>query len=101
MSGSKRIDYQGKTYLVRFISAGFGSSDYAIVQTGGGHAEIRVRIFDNRTMDGWWRMTEYEAESILREYFRLERDEYLEFCREHRMNPNDAGDNWESLYRIV
>lgn len=101
MSTQQRFELNGKTYIVHFIAGGLGSSDYAMVQCGGGHNEIRVRVYDDRTLDGWWRMTEYDAPSILAEYFRLEKDEYLHFCSIRGLEPDDAGMDWERLYRIA
>ena len=97
---TRRFNLEGKPYQVRFIAAGLGSADYAIVQCGGGHNEIRVRVYDDRTMDGWWRLTEYEAPAILREYFRLERRDYLQWCELKGMDPNDAGPGWERIYTL-
>jgi hypothetical protein len=101
MTSQRRFDLNGKYYQVRFIAAGMGSADYAIIQCGAGnHNEIRVRIFDDRNIDGWWRATEYEAPEILREYFRLERHEYLHFCALRGLDPDSAAPGWERLYTV-
>ena len=101
MTTTRRLDLDGKIFQVRFIVGGLGSADYAVIQCGPGrHNEIRIRVYDDRTVDGWWRMTEYEAPSILREYFRLERAEYLHFCHLRGLDPDSAGPGWERLYTV-